>query len=248
MIALIDGDVVAYRCAASCEPNKSGKNEREPLELAIARADELIYRILDTCQCQEYRVFLSGSENFRYSLYPEYKANRSKLPKPQWLEQVRAFLVKEWDASVCSGYEADDGIGIAAQGDFVICSNDKDLRTIPGEHYNFVNDTFEQVDDLTAKYNFWYLMLVGDPSDNIKGVEGIGKVKAPRILNSLDPDDWEENVRSLYNDDERFELNKKLFTVLREEPDDPTISEEQGEAITEVSGKEDLSPFGTVNS
>lgn len=248
-IAVVDGDIVAYRCAASCEPNKSGKTEREPLELAISRCDELMYRILDTVGADEYKVFLSGSRNFRKEIYPEYKANRENIPKPMWLEQIKEFLITEWDAKVTDGYEADDAIAMFAANhrDVVICSIDKDLKQIPGDHYNFVYELFENVDEDLAQYYFWYLMLVGDASDNVKGVQGIGPKKAEKLLKSTPQHEWYDVVKSAYNDDERFELNLKLFTLLKES-NDSTEPETERKIAPEFSSKEDLDGFSTINS
>jgi 5'-3' exonuclease len=179
MRLLLDGDLVAYRCAASIQATKT--KEEEPNELAIQRADELVYRILETAQASEYVIYLSGEVNFRKLLDPTYKANRTQ-PRPRMLDPCREFLTKEWGALVCSEYEADDGIGIGYRDGDIIATIDKDLLQIPAEHYNFVKDTFQTVDEDEADFNFWMQMLVGDTSDNVRGVDGIGPVKARRAL------------------------------------------------------------------
>jgi 5'-3' exonuclease len=234
-IALIDGDIVAYRCAASCEPTKTNpisENER----IAIARTDELLDRILGTVKTAEYRIFLSGSENFRKLLYPDYKRNRDDIPKPRHLDTLRDLLVREWGAEVCAGYEADDGIGIAHVPGAVICSIDKDFRQIAGEHYNFVREQSEVITPDEAALAFWSHMLIGDTSDNVRGVAGIGTVKAGRHLQALRPSEMEARVYELYNDRERFLLNRKLLTILRSEEEYVNILEELG--ATTVSESE----------
>lgn len=225
-LALIDGDMVAHRSAASCQPSKiKAANlgvpfeelQVEPVDLAILRADELLYRILSESQAEKHRIFLGGSENFRELLDPNYKANRRTKPSPVWLDAVRDFLVREWGAEICAGYEADDGIGIAAKGDFVICSNDHDFRQIPGEIYNPINLEFEVVDDETAAYNFFAHMLIGDSGDNVRGVDGIGPKKSRQHLAGRSPEEMYSTVRGLYADDERFLRNFRLLRILREE-------------------------------
>lgn len=214
-IALIDGDIVAYRCAASCEPTRI-KEEREPLEFAIGRADELVYRILSTVEAEKYRIFLGSSDNFRLLVHSEYKANRTR-PRPEYLEPVREFLVDQWHAEICAGYEADDGIGIAANEDSIICSIDKDVTQIPGEHYNFVRNEFFVVDEDTAALTFWTSMLVGDPTDNVRGVRGIGRIKAKSYLEGLPTPEMYYRVLERYPSREEFVRNYRLLRVLRSE-------------------------------
>ncbi len=215
-IALIDGDIIAYRCAASCEPTKTNP-EAENERIAIARANELMDRILNSTQTSEYRVFISGTDNFRKLIYPEYKRNRDEIPKPRHLDALRNLLVGEWGGEVAAGYEADDGIGIAAREDFVICSIDKDFRQIPGRHYNFVKEQHEVVSDEEATFAFWAHMLIGDTSDNVRGVRGIGPVKAGRALQGLSADEMEAVVYDFYGDPGRFALNRCLLRILRAE-------------------------------
>lgn len=235
MIALIDADVVAYRAAASCNPTRA-KPFQEPLEDAIKRADELMLRIMQDTGAEDYRAFLTGSSNFRFELFPEYKAGRPE--KPIYLQDVREFLVTEWKAVVTDGYEADDAISMLAYGDFVICSNDKDLRQIPGQHYNFTTQTFFEINPIEAEYNFWCQMLVGDRVDGVRGIDGIGVVKASRLLMDQLPEDMEQIVREHYGDEQdRFYLNFQLLRLLRHENGFP---EKQGTALTTECSEEDF--------
>lgn len=216
--ALIDGDIVAFRCAASCEPTKE-KLEREPIEHAIGRADELIYRINNTVASDKHRIFLGSTENFRRVWYPDYKANRVQ-PKPVYLDAVRNFLVEEWGAELCAGYEADDGIGISTARDTVICSIDKDLRQLSGWHYNFVKNELDEVSYWDAIRAFYCQLLTGDRSDNVKGIDGIGPVRSERLLSDCQSaKELEARVRSIYEEagrDERaFILNYRLLRVVR---------------------------------
>lgn len=220
-LLLVDGDMIAYRAAASCEPTKD-KPEREPLESAIFRANDLLYRINNTVASEGYRIFLSGSRNFRKILYPEYKANRDGIPKPEYLDTIRELLVREWEAEICDGYEADDGIGIAHNENTIIVSNDKDFKQLSGEHYNPVKkvdgvttDEFEVVSSEEAAGYFYTQMLVGDASDNIRGVDGIGKVRAGRLLLGKSPEEMHSIVYDLYGDPKRFFLNHRLLSILR---------------------------------
>mgnify|MGYP001618837817 CR=1 FL=1 len=176
MLALIDGDIVAYRCAAVCENVDEG--------IARWQASELVERIISDVGADSWQIFISGDNNFRYAIYPDYKLNRRDKPKPKWLEPVREHLVTEWNAEIVDGYEADDALGINLTGipDTVCCSIDKDLLQIPGRHYNFVKQELSTVLENEGWKNFYTQLLVGDTSDNIPGCPSIGAVKAPRLL------------------------------------------------------------------
>lgn len=218
MLALIDADIVAYRCASSCEPTKT-KLFREPLEVAILRTEELMRRIVADTKSEEYVAFLSGSENFRYNIFPAYKANRKDKEKPYWLNDCLVYLIQEWKAETTHGYEADDAIGINhVEGESIVCSIDKDLLQLEGDHYNFVRQEFIKQSLSGGERTLYYQLLVGDAADNVAGVRGIGPVNARRILDSAgDIESLHASVRELYNDDKRFNMNYALLKILRSE-------------------------------
>lgn len=208
MIALIDGDIVAYRCAASAED--------EDESIAILRTDILMRDILTATNSVKYQTFLSDVSTFRHKIFPFYKANRTQ-PRPIHLKACKTFLEQEWSAKVMPDLEADDCLGISQSNETIICSIDKDLLQVPGEHYNFVRQDFYSVTEQSGRYSFWYQMLVGDRTDNIDGVKGIGDKKAKRILEGCTTDDqYFDTVRNVYNDDDLMYLNGRLLWILRE--------------------------------
>lgn len=249
-LLLIDGDMISHRAAASCEPTKA-KPERESLEEAIFRANDLLYRIIDTCASNEYRIFISGSGNFRKRLDPQYKANRDGKPRPAYLDAIRELLVREWNAEICNGYEADDGIGMAHEKcpESIIVSNDKDFRQLGGEIFNPIRNggEFEVVDGLEAARAFYSQMLEGDTSDNVRGVDGIGKAKAPRCVANKSPEEMHSTVYDMYGDPRRFLLNYRLLRILRTEEElqdvEATIRESEGQESTEDSSEFDPGYF-----
>jgi DNA polymerase-1 len=215
MKALIDGDIVCYRAACSAQ------NE-EPW-IACSRADKTIQDILEGTGADSYSVFLTGDNNFRRKIDPEYKANRTVERPTHWVS-VREFLVAEHRAEIIHGKEADDALGIA-QDKFGICtciaSIDKDLKQIPGKHYNFVKKEYSVV-TWTEGIRFLYLQsLIGDRSDNIRGVDGIGPVKAAKALEGLSTE-WEyyNKCLELYGDEARLHLNMKLLYIWQKENDE----------------------------
>lgn len=173
--ALIDGDICVYRVGFT--------TQEEPVGFAISRVDALIDSIVFGCEAEESTIFLTSTDhsNYRYQIYPEYKANR-KAPKPVWYEEIRAHLISDWNAEVVFGQEADDALGIAQTNDTVICSIDKDLDQIPGKHYDFVKDVQYEVSEERALRFFYFQLLTGDTTDNIPGVKGIGPKTADKLL------------------------------------------------------------------
>lgn len=238
--ALVDGDALCWRCSASCEPNKE-KLHREPNELAILRLDELLYRILFETASDKHRIFLSGSENFRYAIYKDYKANRRGAPRPAWLDSCREFLVREWGAEVTDGYEADDGMAIAHGENTLLVAYDKDFNQLPGQHYNFVTKAHYSLDSNEAAHEFWSSVLQGDRSDNIRGIAGVGPVKAKRALLGLSPAEMGVRVFEYYSGNEwEFSVNVRLLSLLRSEAEYFQVLEqiESGYWLNEGSVKE----------
>ncbi len=213
--ALVDGDIVAYRCAASADTE-------EDVSIALIRVDALMQEIMAAVGATGHKVFLSGSKesNFRYKVDPQYKANRLSMVKPIYLDSCKEFLVTNWKAERCEGYEADDGMGMAQKDSgTVICSIDKDLLQVPGSHYNFVKRYHSVVTPDEGLRSFFVSTLVGDRSDNVIGVHGIGPVKAAKILEHLLPEEYYEACREVYNDDIRYHSNCQLLWIWRKPND-----------------------------
>ena len=213
MIALIDGDIVAYRVACTLQ-------EDDAEDFAYARTEDLVDQIITNSEADSFRIFLTGKDNFRYSIYPEYKAHRPKK-KPHWLQPIREYLVANFNAEVINGQEADDALGINQTGDTIICSIDKDLLQIPGRHYNFVKDEFVEVDDFQGIHHFYMQCLMGDRSDNIKGIPKVGPKNAEKILaDKMTELEMFNAVRDAYGNDEEFIMNARVLWIRRNENED----------------------------
>jgi 5'-3' exonuclease len=233
MIALIDGDVVVYRVGFASDSQTEVQN--------CINCDLVMKDILNATQAESYKVFLSDSlvNNFRYAIDNNYKANRKNAPRPRWYDSLRLFLKNEYNAEITLGQEADDALGIeqtryrywamrdkyAVKGTMlqkspvsVICSIDKDLLQVPGEHYNITKGERTTVTPIDGIRSFYTQLLVGDTVDNIVGIRGIGPVKAGRLLDGLTEErDLFETVRRAYGDDHRLLKNGRLLWVRRVE-------------------------------
>lgn len=208
--ALIDADLVAYRCSASV-----GDGD---LDIAVARCDRLMQEILYSTDAENYLSFLTGGNNFRKKVNPEYKANRKDKEPPKWLQECRGFLITEWKSIVSDGIEADDLLGISQKEHTILASLDKDLQMIPGFHYNWVKQEKTYVEPLAGLRHFYKQMLIGDRSDNIFGIDGIGPVKASKIIDCLDNEmSMIEVISELYNDPKRFVMNAQCLWIMKNE-------------------------------
>lgn len=161
------------------------QKEAGPLSHSIANIKSLMLKITAHPRCTDYQVFISGKDNFRYDLDPNYKGTRDKLSRPIHEKQIREYLIKQWDAQVVDNIEVDDEVSILCVEDpatSVIVSIDKDLDNTPGWHYNYDKDTTYYIDEHQASLNFYRQLLSGDPTDNIPGIKGIGKKRAEDTL------------------------------------------------------------------
>lgn len=214
--SLIDGDLVAYRCAATVP-------EDVEKDVAFYRMDVLIQQIIEATDATQYRVFLTGKNNFRKKINPEYKANRKDTVPPVYLQDCRQYLVDNHYAVISDGCEADDLLGISQNKDTIICSLDKDLRMIPGRHYNWTKVELDSVNKQDGLRHFYKQMLAGDRSDNVFGFDGIARASVPKFIDKLieplnDEQDMFEVVWEKYGyDAKRFAMNANCLWIWRNE-------------------------------
>lgn len=190
---------------------------------------------------------------FRHKMYSEYKAGRHKTPD----ELLSQFpILKEWltlagyHCIECEGYEADDILGTLAQAaensahECVIATGDRDSLQLVSEHTRVLLTATkmgrpEVINyDPAALYERYLLTppqmielkaLMGDSSDNIPGVAGVGEKTATdlitrfgsidRIYAELDTLDIKDSVRKkLTEGRESAFLSRELGTICRTAP------------------------------
>src|SRR3990167_7831206 len=248
MLSLIDGDIVQYRCAWA--------SNNDPVGIAIARTDEMIDLILNDTKADTFEIYLSDdyTNNFRYQIDPAYKANRKDQARPVWYKEIKEHLFDKWNAKLSLGMEADDSLGIRqtelnAQSTYaelghksMICSIDKDLQQIAGSHYNFVKKIATYIEPIDGTRQLYLQLLIGDTSDNVKGVDRIGPVKAGKLLNHITNEyDMFGVVRGLYNDDERLLRNGRLLYIRREDNEIWNFPSKQVKPMSQGGGPMQLS-------
>lgn len=204
--------------AAFSELKSKGLTNDEGMLLRITTPDSIentlhsvkimISDILSKSRATEHTIYLTSNDksNYRFNIAKTlpYKGNRTQ-PKPFHYQAIRDYLVNYHAAQIICGEEADDAMGIeqvrcSAEGKkSVICSIDKDMKMIPGEHYNFVTGEFVTATEFgaldlskdrrkilgTGLKWFYAQMLLGDSADNIPGLDGYGPVTVWEILSGI---------------------------------------------------------------
>lgn len=124
--------------------------------------------------------------NFRKDLDPSYKAHRAAYLRPPGFTELEANLVAHAKTHRAPRLEGDDILGLLATKEptdgKVIVTIDKDLKQIPGWHYNPDTDELVEVTPDEGRYFHLLQTLTGDATDGYPGCPGIGPVRARRIL------------------------------------------------------------------
>lgn len=209
----------------------------EPLENCLHLVKTKLQDIIKNTGATSYRVFIKGKGNFRDELAVtrKYKGNRDPSHRPTYEPQIREYLINHWNAEVVDGQEADDLCSILQCEAFnstgtwdttVLASPDKDLLNTPGWAYNYHTGIKIFVSELEAWRNFYEQLLSGDSSDNVVGVEGIGKVGAKKLLeNCTTPKEMFEICYDKYVECYKEEASTKLsefasLLYIRRKPED----------------------------
>jgi DNA polymerase-1 len=198
ILYLVDGHSYIFRAFHAI---RHLSTQSGTLTNAVYGVTKMLLKLLDDKDPSHVAVVLdAGGKNFRHEMYPEYKANRP--PAPEELK-IQIPLVKEIIQALNlallqePGCEADDVIAtvckqaVAEGFEVVIVSGDKDLMQLVGERV-VMYDTMKQVvydsEGVEKKMGvppgqvLDLLALMGDTSDNIPGVYGVGQKTASKLL------------------------------------------------------------------
>ena len=185
----VDGDVLVYRAAWKAESVFDWGNDLYSLVADLKEArGHYDHMLADIVGDNPYTVVFSDpyGKNFRYGIYEDYKKSRhsSGSRKPLVYLDLRRKLIEEReDHRYFKNLEGDDCLGILQKADTVCCTIDKDLRCIPGSHYNFDKKEHYEVSHEEARQFFLAQSLAGDVTDGVPGIKGVGMKTAAKILN-----------------------------------------------------------------
>lgn len=189
--ALIDADILAYQASVIAEQATDWGDGMWTLHADEKEAKRhfkgMVQSILDRTQCDEATLVWSSSTNWRKSVYEPYKSNRASTRKPMVLKTIREWAQEEYPSITIENLEGDDVLGLLAtdpklDGKYIICTIDKDMKSVPGSHYNFGRDEFFEVSEHEA--DKWHILqtLSGDPTDGYPGCTGVGAKTAEKYV------------------------------------------------------------------
>lgn len=245
---LIDGNSIANRAFYALPPlsTSSGLHTN-----AVLGFTTMLLKVLEEMKPTHLLVaFDAGKVVFRHSEFTEYKAGRAKTPPelseqfPMLRELLDAFSI-QW--TELAGYEADDIIGtLTRQADAsglvtTVITGDKDMLQLVSAHVSVALtrkgvSELEMYDEaaIQEKYGLKPMQIIdlkglmGDTSDNIPGVPGVGEKTALKLLHeygsvetvleNIDAVSGKKLQENLRNNVEQAKLSKTLATIFRDAP------------------------------
>ncbi|MFH1755688.1 MAG: 5'-3' exonuclease H3TH domain-containing protein, partial [Candidatus Latescibacterota bacterium] len=203
---LIDGHALAYRAYFAFIRNPLVSSTGEETSAVFGFANTILSILKRHDPSHIAVVFDSSQPTFRHELFPPYKANREKMPDSLIHQMKRIHLLLEAmsiPVFCAPGYEADDVLAtiasrIESQMPVRIVSGDKDLLQVVSERTHVMrpgkgSSIDEEIDanglrekmGLAADEMVDYLALMGDSSDNVPGVAGVGQKTALKLINQF---------------------------------------------------------------
>lgn len=259
---IIDGNSLlfrAYYATAYAGVDKIMRTSTGIPTNAIFAFANMITRILNDLKAEDHLfvAFDTGEKTFRHDEYEEYKAGRQRVPDelitqfPIAREFLDALSIKHDEMN---GYEADDIAGTIAKKaslegyNVELYTSDQDYLQLIDENIvvKLIRKGLSDVQTLTpeALYNEFgfhphqvtdYKGLIGDASDNLKGIPGVGKVTALKLLQEY------QNLETIL--EHVHEIKGKLGENIREHQDTARKSKYLATLITDVPISYDLDHF-----
>lgn len=256
-IIIIDAMALAYKGYFAFINRPLSNSKGEPTSAVFGFLNQLFKIIEDTKPDYIAVAFDSKAKTFRHDIYDKYKSSRAKMPEdmiPQLKRLKEIIEAFKMPIYIKDGYEADDLIGTAVQLaekeglEAYAITPDKDYVQLVTENIKIVKpgkstDEIEILDinKVREKYEFEpiqmidYLALIGDSSDDIPGVAGIGpKTATPLIQKYKTVEGIYEHIdeiekaglrNKLIEGKENAILSKELATIVKDVPFDFNIEE-----------------------
>ena len=254
---IIDGYATLYRAHYALIRNPLTNTAGTPTSAVFGFANQVFQLIEDEKPDYLVAAFDSKGKNFRHELYTDYKANRSEMP-----DEIQTQLPYLWELLEAmnipmlrvGGVEADDIIGTVAKMcdkenlQCNIVSGDKDfMQLINDKTFLYAPQARKRAKEIFDKKKVlekWgvgpehiidLLGLMGDSSDNVPGVQGVGPKTAKKLIQDfgsieniyeeIDNISNEKMREKLLNSKDNALLSKQLVTILTDVKIDATIND-----------------------
>ena len=254
---IIDGYATLYRAHYALIRNPLTNTAGTPTSAVFGFANQVFQLIDDEKPDYLVAAFDSKGKNFRHELYTDYKANRSEMP-----DEIQIQLPYLWELLEAmnipilrvGGVEADDIIGTVAKMcdkenlQCNIVSGDKDfMQLINDKTFLYAPQARKRAKEIFDKKKVlekWgvgpehiidLLGLMGDSSDNVPGVQGVGPKTAQKLIQDfgsieniyeeIDNISNEKMREKLLNSKDNALLSKQLVTILTDVKIDATIND-----------------------
>ena len=227
-VAVIDADILLYKACRVAEEEVNWGDDQWVLWSDLNKVktiiDDQVDLIVEEMEADRSILCFSDKKNYRKEINPEYKANRRGGRKPLCFQGALQYCKDTYPFRQFTSLEADDVIGIIAttesdKNEYVIVSEDKDLLTVPGLHWDLKSKEVYSLSEDEADFNFFAQTLTGDTVDNYKGCPNVGKVTAEKLLKSVEPKDLWETVVTRYEKaglkEQDAILNARMARILR---------------------------------
>ncbi len=265
-LLVIDGYALIFRAYYALIRSASFTTTDGRPTSAIFGFIKMVINVLNS-QKPDYVVLAwdTGEKTFRDELYPEYKANRKETPdelKSQIPEIIKAVEKFGLSSLTKENYEADDVIGTLCEKmrknkdlDVYILSGDKDLLQLVGDNVKAIANKKGVSDfkiyDKEAVKEKWgvyperivdLFSFLGDSSDNIPGVKGIGQKGAVKLLSQFD------TMEEVFDNKDKIKT-KRAKTILEKEgtEDSAKLSKELLQIKTDIDIDINLEEFTTYD-
>lgn len=193
---LIDADVFIYKASAAVQVETKWDDFLWTLHADEDQArrvfTDMLQAVQDALPGYTPIMALTSTRNFRKDVLPSYKAHRTDTRKPVVHAAMREWVKTEYEHFEVFGMEGDDIMGVLATNGrhpgSVIVTIDKDLKQIPGTHFQYKRwaETGEvvllEIEEEEADYFHLYQTLCGDTTDGYKGCPGVGDKRAQALL------------------------------------------------------------------
>ena len=202
-LILVDGSSYLYRAFHASERANLRTSDGQPTG-AIRVMTNMLRKLNSEYPGSTVAViFDAKGKTFRHDIYTEYKATRKPMPDDlrSQVEPIHDIVrALGMPLLMIEGVEADDVIGTLAreatekQVDTVISTGDKDIAQLVSEHVTLIDTMKGETTDLSGVVDKFgipahlivdYLALMGDSSDNIPGMPGVGQKTALALLQGI---------------------------------------------------------------